>query len=64
MYCSLGKRSELKGEQLIESGYTNVYNLYGGIIEWHNNGMTTVDSNDNSTATIHTYSWFWGLWIQ
>ena len=64
VYCSLGKRSELKGEQLIESGYTNVYNLYGGIIEWHNNGMTTIDSNDNSTETIHPYSWFWGLWIQ
>jgi len=64
VYCSLGKRSELKGEQLIERGYTNVYNLYGGIIEWHNNGMTTIDSNDNSTETIHPYSWFWGLWIQ
>ena len=64
VYCSLGKRSELKGEQLIESGYTNVYNLYGGIIEWHNNGMTTIDSNDNLTEKIHPYSWFWGLWIQ
>lgn len=63
VYCSLGKRSELKGEQLIEKGYTNVYNLYGGIIEWHNDGMITVDSSEESTETIHPYSWFWRLWI-
>ena len=63
VYCSLGKRSELKGEQLIENGYTNVYNLYGGIIAWHNAGMTTVDSYEALTETLHPYSWFWGLWI-
>lgn len=63
VYCSLGKRSELHGEQLIENGYTNVYNLYGGIIEWHNDGLITIDSSDITTETIHPYSWFWGLWI-
>jgi rhodanese-related sulfurtransferase len=46
VYCSLGKRSELKDKQLIENGCTNVSNLYGGIIQWHNDGMTTIDSSE------------------
>jgi len=63
LYCSLGKRSEIQGEQLIQNGYTNVHNLYGGIIEWHNDGLTTMDSSNILTEAIHPYSWFWGLWI-
>ena len=63
VYCSLGRRSELKCKQLIENGYTNVYNLYGGIIKWHNDGRTTIDSSGNLTETIHPYSWFWVLWF-
>ena len=64
VYCSLGKRSEQHGKILIESGYTNVHNLYGGIIEWHNNEMITVNSAEVLTDFIHPYSWFWGLWIR
>lgn len=63
VYCSLGKRSEVQGEKLTARGYSNVHNLYGGIIEWHNDGMTTIDSSEEPTETIHPYSWFWGLWI-
>jgi len=64
VYCSLGKRSELQGERLIENGFTNIHNLYGGIIEWHNDGMPLISSADNSTEKIHPYSWFWSLWVQ
>ena len=31
VYCSLGIRSETVAHKLIEAGYTNIYNLYGGI---------------------------------
>ena len=38
VYCSVGVRSENIGEKLLEAGYTDVRNLYGGIFEWKNQG--------------------------
>ena len=64
VYCSIGKRSETVGKQFIENGYQNVYNLYGGIFEWHNDGLTTLNENNDTVFTVHPYSWFWGLWIR
>ena len=40
VYCSVGYRSERIGEKLREAGYENVKNLYGGIFDWKNQGMT------------------------
>ena len=40
VYCSLGIRSEDIAEQLKKKGYTNVYNLFGGIFEWKNKDFT------------------------
>ena len=34
LYCNTGYRSEKAAEMLIENGYTNVYNLQHGIMEW------------------------------
>ena len=36
VYCSVGYRSSKIGEELIESGFKNVKNLYGGIFKWAN----------------------------
>ena len=36
VYCTIGARSETIGEKLKKNGFTNVYNLYGGIFEWKN----------------------------
>jgi len=33
LYCRTGRRSEAAARQLIEMGYTNVYDL-GGIVDW------------------------------
>jgi len=33
VYCSVGYRSEKIAEQLIEAGYENVFNLYGGLFQ-------------------------------
>jgi len=33
VYCSLGIRSEVIAKKLKKAGYTNVFNLYGGIFE-------------------------------
>lgn len=60
VYCSVGVRSEDIGEQLTEHGFTDVYNLYGGIFEWKNLGRSVVDSLENDTENVHAYSKFWG----
>jgi len=33
VYCRTGRRSELASRELIEMGYTNVYD-FGGIVDW------------------------------
>ena len=34
VYCASGMRSATAAETLIDLGYTNVYNLDGGLINW------------------------------
>lgn len=63
VYCSVGYRSERIGERLQEMGFTRVYNLYGGIFEWVNNGYELVDDERNATDKVHAYSKTWGIWL-
>jgi len=60
VYCSIGVRSEDIGEHLLEAGYKNVQNLYGGIFEWKNKGFPVVDSKEDQTEKVHAYSKYWG----
>lgn len=62
VYCSLGIRSEDIAEQLKNKGYTNVYNLYGGIFEWKNKGNPVFEKNIE-TNKVHAYSKEWGVWL-
>lgn len=62
VYCSIGYRSEKIGEKLVKNGY-KVYNLYGGIFDWINNGNTVVDSLNNSTNKVHCYNSDWSKWL-
>lgn len=64
VYCSLGIRSETVAYKLIQAGYTNVYNLYGGIFEWKNKGFQIVDTLGNPTEKIHAFSKSWGKWLK
>ncbi|HHY40142.1 MAG TPA: rhodanese-like domain-containing protein, partial [Syntrophaceticus sp.] len=34
VYCRSGKRSSEAAKKLADMGYTNVYNMLGGINEW------------------------------
>jgi rhodanese-related sulfurtransferase len=63
VYCSVGYRSEKVAERLIELGYTNVKNLYGGLFEWMNQNRTVVDVNNLKTKRIHAYDKTWGVWL-
>ncbi|ARV06500.1 rhodanese [Polaribacter sp. SA4-10] len=64
VYCSLGIRSEIVADKLIKEGYTNVYNLYGGIFEWKNNNFQVVDSLGNETEKVHTFNKYWSKWLK
>lgn len=64
VYCSLGIRSEIVADKLIKEGYTNVYNLYGGIFEWKNNNYNVIDTLGNETEKIHTFNKDWSKWLK
>ena len=63
VYCTLGVRSEVIANELIERGYRDVKNLYGGISEWKNMDYVVVDSTQTPTENIHVYSKKWGKWL-
>ena len=63
VYCSVGYRSEKVGEQLLDMGFTNVRNLYGGIFQWKNEGFEVVNSTSIATDSVHTYNKSWSKWL-
>lgn len=63
VYCSVGYRSERIGEKLIEMGYTNVKNLYGGIFDWKNKGYSIINNQNQPTDSVHTYNESWSEWL-
>jgi rhodanese-related sulfurtransferase len=62
VYCSIGIRSEIIGKKLISHGFTNVYNLYGGLFEWVNKGGS-VFCQGNITQKVHAYSKKWSRYL-
>ena len=64
VYCSLGIRSEDIAEKLKIAGYTNVYNLYGGIFEWKNKDFNVYNSEETETENVHTFSEEWSQWLK
>jgi rhodanese-related sulfurtransferase len=43
VYCRSGQRSTNAGNQFIDAGFTEVYNLKGGILAWQSEGFPVVD---------------------
>ena len=64
VYCTLGVRSEDIAEKLKAAGYTNVQNLYGGIIEWKNNDFKVFNSDGKETDNVHVCNEFWSKWLK
>ncbi len=63
LYCSVGYRSEKIGERLQELGFTNVFNLYGGIFDWKNNDNPVINQQNIPTDSVHTYNKNWSRWL-
>ena len=64
VYCSIGVRSEDIAEKLKKAGYTNIYNLYGGIFEWKSADNKVYNSKEIETDSIHTFSKAWSKWLR
>jgi rhodanese-related sulfurtransferase len=64
VYCSIGYRSEKIGEKLQKMGFKQVYNLYGSIFEWVNQGNEVVDNQGVATLKVHTYNRAWSKWVE
>lgn len=62
VYCTIGARSESIGEKLKKDGFTDVSNLYGGLIHWKNEGYK-IFNGDSETYNVHVYSKIWGKWL-
>lgn len=46
LYCNTGYRSEIAARILAKNGYTRVYNLEKGILDWNINNFATVTEPD------------------
>ena len=62
VYCTVGARSQDIGKKLQEAGFEQVFNLYGGIIQWSNESMP-LESDGHPTQRVHTNSKTWGMWL-
>ena len=63
IYCSVGYRSGKIGKKLREAGFTSVFNLWGGLFDWANNG-NPVYANNKEVKTVHPYNNNWGKWLK
>lgn len=63
VYCSVGYRSEKVAEKLLKAGFSHVFNLYGGIFEWVNQGLSVVDTS-GVTENVHAFDRSWGIWLK
>lgn len=62
VYCSVGYRSE-KMPQRSKHLDILVYNLYGSIFEWVNEGYPIESDPGIPTMKLHTYNKEWSKWI-
>lgn len=44
LYCRSGNMSEQASRELVELGYTQVYDVPGGMVDWQSSGRTLVDN--------------------
>ncbi len=66
-YCSVGQRSSIFAKRvqdgLKNSGTAAVFNLKGGLFDWHNENLPLVTTSNEPTEYIHPYNKFWGRMV-
>lgn len=50
LYCRSGPMSKIAAETLVKQGYTEVYNLENGMIDWQQNGYDLVSRSEQRKA--------------
>jgi rhodanese-related sulfurtransferase len=43
LYCRSGRMSQIAAEKLVSLGYTNIWNLEGGMVDWEQAGFKIED---------------------
>ncbi len=65
-YCSVGQRSsefaDRVQDELMTTNAWGIYNLKGGLFEWHNEERPLTDEL-GPTEEIHPYNWLWARHI-
>ena len=64
VYCSLGVRSEKIAKKIKKLGYNSIFNLYGGIFLWKNEGFKVYNSEEKETENVHAFSKTWGVYLE
>jgi rhodanese-related sulfurtransferase len=59
VYCAVGYRSAKIAQQLQAQGFTQVFNLSGGVFQWANEGKP-IFKDDQPTQLVHPYNALWG----
>ncbi len=59
VYCAVGYRSAIVANQLQKAGYSEVFNLEGGIFQWVNAGEP-VYRGEEEVRSVHPFSHLWG----
>lgn len=62
-YCSVGYRSSVLSEKLMQRGFTKVYNLEGSIFQWANEGRP-VYKGQQMVQQVHPYDAKWGQMLK
>jgi len=66
-YCSVGVRSSklaaYVGDALRKSGAKAIYNLKGGVFNWHNRKLPLMNAK-GPTPYVHPYDQYWGKLVE
>jgi len=67
LYCSVGERSSQLAKQVQRggnaTGVNGIYNLAGGIFNWHNQRRPLTSAN-GETDLVHPYNWWWSRLVE
>ncbi|WP_318780340.1 rhodanese-like domain-containing protein [Atlanticothrix silvestris] len=64
VYCSVGYRSAKVAQQLQRQGFSQIYNLSGGLFQWANEERPIFKDDAHPTQLVHPYDPIWGKMLK